>query len=41
MRRLEDPWRFSDQPDDKLPPPPTPAIKGGKGKKVKAKVKKP
>jgi arylsulfatase A-like enzyme len=39
MRRLEDPWRFSDQPDDKLPPPPAPATKAGKGKKAKGKVK--
>jgi arylsulfatase A-like enzyme len=37
MRRLEDPWRFSDQPDDRLPPPPTPAAKAGKGRKGKAK----
>ncbi len=34
MRRLNDPWRFSDQPDDNLPPPPAPAGKGkGKAKK--------
>lgn len=41
MRRLEDPWRFSDQPDDKLPQPPTPAMKAGKSKKAKGKVKAP
>lgn len=32
MRRLEDPWRFSDQPDDNLPAPPAPAPRAGKGK---------
>lgn len=33
MRRLDDPWRFSDQPTDDLPPPPTPAPRAkGKGK---------
>jgi choline-sulfatase len=32
MRRLEDPYRFSDQPSDNLPPPPTKAAKGKKGK---------
>ncbi|WP_208300233.1 sulfatase-like hydrolase/transferase [Prosthecobacter fusiformis] len=35
MRRLHDPWRFSNQPDDGLPPPPAPAAKKGKGKKAK------
>lgn len=33
MRRLDDPWRFSNQPDDHLPEPPKPTAKGkGKGK---------
>ncbi len=32
MRRLDDPFRFSDQPDDNLPPPPAPAPRTGKGK---------
>jgi arylsulfatase A-like enzyme len=32
MRQLNDPWRFSNQPSDDLPPPPAPA-----GKKKKAK----
>ena len=32
MRQLNDPWRFSNQPGDDLPPPPAPA-----GKKKKAK----
>jgi arylsulfatase A-like enzyme len=32
MRRLDDPYRFSNQPGDNLPPPPAPAKKG-KGKK--------
>ncbi|HCN75962.1 MAG TPA: sulfatase [Verrucomicrobiales bacterium] len=33
MRRLNDPWRFSDQPDDNLPAPPAPQPRGkGKGK---------
>jgi arylsulfatase A-like enzyme len=34
MRRLEDPWRFSNQPSDNLPPPPTAPAKQGKGKKT-------
>jgi hypothetical protein len=33
MRRLDDPFRFSNQPSDDLPTPPTPAKKG-KGKKA-------
>lgn len=35
MRRLDDPWRFANQPADDLTPPPGPAPKGknGKGKK--------
>jgi arylsulfatase A-like enzyme len=33
MRRLDDPFRFSNQPGDDLPTPPTPAKKG-KGKKA-------
>lgn len=33
MRRLDDPWRYSNQPSDDLPPPPAPKPKaGGKGK---------
>ncbi len=32
MRRLDDPWRFSNQPGDNLPPPPPPAPRAGKGK---------
>lgn len=32
MRRLNDPWRFSDQPDDHLPPPPEPVRKPAKMK---------
>jgi len=32
MRRLDDPWRFSDQPGDDLPTPPTPAKKTKKKK---------
>ena len=39
MRRLDDPWRFLDQPSDNLPPPPPPPArrakakgKGGEGK---------
>lgn len=35
MRRLEDPWRFANQPSDDLPPPSTPTPKGGKGKNKK------
>lgn len=35
MRRLNDPWRFSDQPADNLEPPPPPSSR--KGKKAKAK----
>lgn len=27
MRRLDDPWRFADQPSDNLPPPPAPPKK--------------
>lgn len=40
MRRLDDPWRFSHQPTDNLPPPPEPAARNpGKGKgKAKAKT---
>lgn len=38
MRRLDDPFRFSNQPGDDLPPPPAPAAKGknakDKGKKA-------
>jgi arylsulfatase A-like enzyme len=30
MRRLDDPWRFADQPGDNLPPPPAPAKKAKK-----------
>jgi len=38
MRRLNDPYRFSDQPDDGLLPPPSPEAKAGKGgKKANAK----
>lgn len=36
MRRLEDPWRFSDQPDDGLPSPPLPQPKANKKVKKKA-----
>ena len=32
MRRLEDPWRLWNQPDDGLPPPPAPTQGKGKGK---------
>jgi arylsulfatase A-like enzyme len=32
MRRLDDPFRFSNQPTDNLPPPPTASAKKGKGK---------
>lgn len=32
MRRLDDPWRFSDQPGDNLTPPPAPAKKTKKKK---------
>jgi arylsulfatase A-like enzyme len=35
MRRLEDPWRFSNQPSDNLPPPPAASSKQGKGKTKK------
>lgn len=35
MRRLDDPYRFSNQPSDNLPEPPKPAAKGGKGKNKK------
>ncbi|MFM2167821.1 MAG: hypothetical protein RIS79_2192 [Verrucomicrobiota bacterium] len=33
MRRLDDPWRFADQPGDNLPAPPTPVKKAKKTKK--------
>lgn len=33
MRRLDDPWRFSDQPADDLPPPPAPVAKKKKARK--------
>lgn len=33
MRRLDDPWRFSDQPSDDLPTPPVPQAKKKKSKK--------
>ena len=33
MRRLDDLWRFADQPNDKLPVPPTPVKKAKKTKK--------
>ena len=36
MRRLDDPWRFSNQPGDDLQTPPGPGAKGG-GKKKNAK----
>ena len=32
MRRLDDPFRFSNQPTDNLPPPPVASAKQGKGK---------
>lgn len=32
MRRVDDPYRFSDQPSDNLEPPPAPSAKQGKGK---------
>jgi hypothetical protein len=32
MRRLDDPFRFSNQPTDNLPPPPAASAKQGKGK---------
>ena len=32
MRRLDDPFRFSDQPGDDLPTPPAPAKKNKKKK---------
>lgn len=35
MRRLEDPWRFTNQPSDNLPPPPAAPAKQGKGKAKK------
>ena len=39
MRRLDDPFRFSNQPGDNLPEPPKPAPKAAKGKgKGKAKA---
>jgi arylsulfatase A-like enzyme len=37
MRRLDDPFRFSDQASDDLPPPPAPAKKAKKTKKAKDK----
>lgn len=36
MRRLDDPWRFSDQPSDNLTPPPASARKAKKAKGKKA-----
>jgi len=33
MRRLDDPWRFSNQASDELPTPPTPAKKAKKNRK--------
>jgi arylsulfatase A-like enzyme len=33
MRRLDDPWRFADQPNDNLPVPPAPVKKAKKTKK--------
>jgi choline-sulfatase len=33
MRRLDDPWRFADQPGDDLTPPPAPLKKAKKAKK--------
>ncbi|MBL9113847.1 MAG: sulfatase-like hydrolase/transferase [Verrucomicrobiaceae bacterium] len=38
MRKYDDPWRFSDQPNDDLQPPPN-APAGGKGKRKAKKVK--
>ncbi len=35
MRRLDDPYRFSNQPGDDLPTPPAKAPKAKKGKKAK------
>jgi len=35
MRRLNDPYRFSYQPNDNLPPVPAPTAKKGQGKKAK------
>jgi arylsulfatase A-like enzyme len=35
MRRLDDPYRFSFQPSDDLPPPPKPAAKKGKNAQKK------
>jgi choline-sulfatase len=35
MRMYDDPYRFSDQPSDSLPPPPSPPARKGKGKKAK------
>ncbi|MEN3942831.1 sulfatase-like hydrolase/transferase [Prosthecobacter sp. SYSU 5D2] len=40
MRRLHDPWRFSNQPDDSLPTPPAPAARKGQGKGKGKKAKK-
>lgn len=37
MRRLNDPFRFANQPSDNLPPPPTPTPKGKGQGKSKAK----
>lgn len=37
MRRLDDPWRFWNQPTDDLPPPPPPAPKPAKAKGGKRK----
>jgi choline-sulfatase len=39
MRLLEDPWRFSNQPDDGLMPPKS--IKPGRGEKTGKKAKRP
>jgi arylsulfatase A-like enzyme len=33
MRRLDDPWRFADQPNDNLPVPPAPVKKAKKKQK--------
>lgn len=37
MRRLDDPWRFSNQPADNLPPLPKPASKANKARSQAAK----
>ncbi|MCX7825785.1 MAG: sulfatase-like hydrolase/transferase [Verrucomicrobiae bacterium] len=41
MRRLDDPWRLWNQPDDGLVPPPDPAPRPGKGKAGKQGRKNP